>query len=251
MLITAVPGFDAGTASAVSNNLVVGSSVDLAPLKRHVDEGFTLVELLVVMVIVAIVAGATSLSLASVSGARSNATHLIGTSADALIVAASLIVDVQSATEFTTKSTPTAPVACGTDSQVLGLLWSTSGSTNTIVSYGLVPNDTMYAAKTGVEDNLVRYLCTSANGGTPTLRSTSILSHDVPAGLTALASGESCTTTLCSTASAASTSGWVSTVGLQNVKLVVNEALTKSVSYDQSCSVDLTSCYLVAAAPHN
>jgi hypothetical protein len=55
----------------------------------------------------------------------------------------------------------------------------------------------------------------------------------VSAGLVAVATGESCTTTLCSTALTAGATGWASAVGLQNINLVVSQASTESVSYDR------------------
>ncbi len=205
---------------------------NLARRKQRSDQGFSLIELLVVTVILSLIIGAISLSLVSVVNLKNSVADRLGASADAQIVAASFFGDVQSATQFTTMATPSGPAACGTSSELLGLTWSPSTTTNKIVSYAVTPNGSMSSSKPSTpEYNLMRYECTSVNGAAPIVTDTSVLSYNVPAGLVALPAGESCTTMTCSLVAPAPPStvgklGWASAIGLTNISVVVNEAST-------------------------
>jgi len=207
--------------------VVRSNTAQLARSRHYSNEGFTVLEALIVMVIVLVVIGGVFLSRGSVTSLNSSVTDRLGALAASEFVAASF-PDVQSATEFTTMATPSGPVPCGTSSQLLGLLWRSSPSTNTIVSYAVIPNGAMKAAKTASVGNLVRYECTSVDGASPSLTKTTVLSYNVPTDLVVRLAGQSCSTTTCSSASSSGTVGWASASGLTNIVLVVREAAMSS-----------------------
>jgi prepilin-type N-terminal cleavage/methylation domain-containing protein len=178
------------------------------PRRRGEDEdGFTLIELLVVIVIIPLVVGAISVALVSVLRLQSGVSNRIAGSADAQTVSANFVRDVQSAQQVTTQSTP----QCGTSgSQVLAVSW---GAGSTVISYVDV--------SAGTSNSLLRRVC---QGGITTPVSSSVVSHDVPAG-------ESATVTCASTvASCATSAGWITTAGVSGVILAVIEP-TSGYSY--------------------
>lgn len=93
------------------------------------DQGFTLLELLIVMAVVPIIVGALAAGLIAVFSLQSGVADRLGDSSDAQVVAASFTKDVQGATSITTSATP----LCGSGTQLLGLEWG--GSADVIVSY--------------------------------------------------------------------------------------------------------------------
>jgi len=186
------------------------------------SEGFSALEALIVMVIILVVIGTVFLSRGSTAGLKSSATGGLGVAVGTEFIAASFS-DVQSATEFTTVATPTGPARCGTSSQLLGLLWRSSPSTNTIVSYAIIPNGVEDSAGASIEHDLVRYECTSADGALPEATKTTVLSYNVPTGVAVRVVGQSCSTTTCSSASTSGAAGWASANGLTSVDLVVRE----------------------------
>jgi len=205
--------------------VVRSNTAQLARSRHYSNEGFTVLEALIVMVIVLVVIGGVFLSRGSVTSLKSSVMDRLGALAASEFVAASF-ADVQSAAEFTTMATPSGPVPCGTSSQLLGLLWRSSPSTNTIVSYAVTSNGVVNAANTASDDNLVRYVCTSEDGASPTVTRTTVLLHNVPAGIVARVIGESCTTTTCSSATTSGTTGWASARGITTINFVVREGAT-------------------------
>ncbi|MFI5036227.1 MAG: prepilin-type N-terminal cleavage/methylation domain-containing protein [Acidimicrobiales bacterium] len=211
------------------------------------DEGFTLLELLIVSVIIPVVVGAMTLALLSTFGLQSNVSDRLGTSSDAQVVSANFYRDVQSATMFTTNSTPSSPSLCGATSQLLGLEWAATATSHTVISYGVVPNGVVTSL--GVhEDNLERFQCTWTNGSSPVLTNTSILSFNVPGALVAAVAGQSCSTT-CTTGTWIT--GWTSATGIQSISFVVNEAASVAKNADAHCPAGIAFCYTVVAAPRN
>jgi len=247
---------DFGNKVALAPGVPVFSTIQsLTHQSRQTDDGFTLVELLVVLVILPIIIGATALSLVAVFGLKSSVSDRLGASADAQVVAASFYGDVQSAAQFTTNPTSTNPSPCGTSSQILGFEWGVTFP-KTVVSYAVVPNGTQ-SSKGIVENSLLRYQCTLA-GGTLTVVNTRTLSFNVPSGIPLTVLGQSCTSLLdagtptCSPGAAAGAAGWASATGIQSINATASEAATNSVSYDQNCPLAGTNfCYNVAAAPRN
>lgn len=235
------------------NGAVRSNSVVKPRPTQRAEQGFTLVELLVVMVILPIIIGATSLSLVSVFSLKSSVSDRLGASADAQVVAASFYTDVQSAAQFTTNTTPTSPAPCGTSSQLLGFQWGTT-SPKTVVSYAVVPNGTPNAQGV-IENSLIRYECSFASG-TLTVTNTRTLSYNVPSSMPLTVLGKSCTSLLDAGTPTCSpgtpwTTNWASATGIQNISLTANESSTNAVAYDHTCTAGITYCYSVGAAPRN
>jgi len=131
---------------------------------RHAESGFTLVELLVVVVILPVVVGALSLGLISVFSLQSGVTNRLSDSGDAQALSVNFVRDTQSAVQVTTD--PTAS-QCGSGTQLLGLEWG-SGP---VVSYTeVLQNDSTWT--------LDRNYCTSPSTlASPT--STTTIAFDV------------------------------------------------------------------------
>ena len=133
------------------------------------DEGFTLVELLIVMVVVPIIIGALSLGLITVFSLQAGVSNRLGDSSDAEVVAASYTKDVQGATSITTNAT----ALCGSGTQLLGMEWGTGVITGSAISY-VEQSQTTTGTTTY---SLVRNYCQSGPSSTPT--SSTYISYDV------------------------------------------------------------------------
>lgn len=210
---------------------------------RHFDdEGFTLIEMTISIVILAIVIGAIALALMTVLMLSGNATKSILSSADAQVVSANLTNDVQSAAEITTRATtPTATITsttgigrhwCGSGTRLLGLEWDQvpgkATTYDTVVSYLAVHRGSTWV--------LVRAQCTAGSSGyssTPS-NSATVASHICAPSATPAQKG--CTNvtqvpptitsrtpnaTGIETSSAAA--GWTSAATVAGVKLKITE----------------------------
>jgi prepilin-type N-terminal cleavage/methylation domain-containing protein len=135
--------------------------------RDRVEGGFTLIELVIVMVILPMVAGAIALALIAVFSLQSSVTSRLSDSADAQVVSANFVKDVQSAAELTTDSTLSP---CGSSSQLLGITWGNG----TEVSYA----DVQVGTGTSTVYKLYRYVCQGGVTATPT--NTSVISNDIP-----------------------------------------------------------------------
>lgn len=168
---------------------------------RGDESGFTLIEVLFVIVILPLIIGGIAAALISVISLNQRVQSRIGNSNDALVSASTFNKDVQSAQEIETTTTP----GCGSGNQVVGLQWGldANGNYQTVVSY--------VTTTTGNKTSLTRQLCTG--GASPTATSSFTVGHDVgtpnvtfnPCGF--LASGAS----------------WSSTKGLYGVMLNINK----------------------------
>jgi prepilin-type N-terminal cleavage/methylation domain-containing protein len=183
-------------------------------LRSH-EDGFTLVELIIVVAILPLVIGAISLGLMSVLNLQPSVSARLAASGDAQIVTASYNRDLQSASQITTASH--LSLQCGTGNQILGLQFPALAGSSTfiIVSYVVMANPSPSSTY-----SLTRYQCSDTNGtvGSP---SASILSPNVQSGLTATITDATCWGT-CPSVTAAG--GWTSTVGVRSVTLSVSEA---------------------------
>jgi hypothetical protein len=106
-------------------------------MRRHRswgEEGYTLIELLITVVILPLIVGALMLALVSVFSLQSGVSNRISNSSDAQTVSANFANDVQSAALLTTDSTSTNPSPCGSGSQILGLLNSATSLTTALTS---------------------------------------------------------------------------------------------------------------------
>jgi type II secretory pathway pseudopilin PulG len=184
---------------------------------RHGEEGFTLIELIVVCLILPIVAGALVLVLMSAFSLQNNLTNQISDSADAQIVSNIFEKDVGSADLVTTNSLSSPQ--CGSGTQLLGLEWNLNQSTSTyetVVSYDTVTTGS------GSNENLVRMSCTSGASVTPT--SSSVVSYDIP-----LSQGSptvSCAATAsseCAGTPPLYSTSWVSSQGITGITFNITE----------------------------
>ena len=127
-------------------------------LKRHIESerGFTLIEMLVVLIILPLIVGAISLAIVAIFTQESNVTGRLSGSTDLQMIDATYVRDVESAWTFT--NLPTKQV-CGTvGTQLLGMTWS---GDQTAVSYVIVPGNGSGSA--GYNAQLRRLYCTSGS----------------------------------------------------------------------------------------
>ena len=164
-------------------------------------QGFTLVELLIVITILPIIVGSISVGLISVFSLQTGVANRLTDSGDAQIVSANYVKDVQSATMITTDQSIPANQQCGTGTQLMGLEWG-----STVVSYSEVP--------TGSTNLLVRNSCTSGASTTPTTSFT--ISSDLP-------TGQASPTLVPASYNASAQAGWISTQGVESVTATITE----------------------------
>jgi len=184
---------------------------------RGGEEGFTLIELVVVSLILPIVAGALILVLMSAFSLQGSVSNRISDSADAQTVSNTFEQDVQSASLVTTNGASSPQ--CGSGTQLLGLEWDLNQSTNTyetVVSY-----DTVSAGSSSSE-NLERLSCTSGASATPT--TTSIVSYDVQSDQ--LSPSITCASTAsaeCAGSPPLYSTSWVSAQGITGITFNITE----------------------------
>jgi prepilin-type N-terminal cleavage/methylation domain-containing protein len=146
--------------------------------RRQSQEGFTLVELLIVVTILPMIIGALSIGLISVLSLQSSVSDRLSDTSDSQVVMASYENDIQGAAEVTTAASSTPQCGVGTGTQLLGLefdLNQTTGTYSTLVSYVSVP---VGATSTSLE----RLICSqSAAGVVSSPTSVTTLSYDLPA----------------------------------------------------------------------
>jgi type II secretory pathway pseudopilin PulG len=148
--------------------------------RRHggSEEGFTLVELLIVCVVTPLIVGGLAIGLLSVFSLQSSVSNRLGDTGDSQVVAANFATDVQSAVGVTT-APYLSSTACEPSNQVtlVGFRWGLSATVyQDYVYYDDVANGSTY--------NLVRYSCTEGPSNTPT--SSTIISYNVLAPCTAV-----------------------------------------------------------------
>ena len=185
------------------------------------DAGFTLVELLIVVVILPLVIGAMSLGLISVFSLQDGVSGRLVDSASVQVVSSVFLKDVQSAGLLTA---PTAPASttpkCGsalasppTQTQLLGLAWNGSGS-----SPSGFQNHVSYVTELdGTQYSLIRQFCT---GGSTIATSTTMIATNIDGTLTT-APDIACATASATCSSSGARNGWITTDGVTGVTLSV------------------------------
>jgi hypothetical protein len=188
------------------------------------EDGFTLIELIIVTAVVPLIIGAISLALISVLSLQGGVANRISDSANAQVVSANYQKDVESAEMITTQ--PSSTPQCGTGTQVLGLEWNLQGTVyENIVSYVKVDN--------GSTSSLVRQSCTN---GSTTPTSTSTVSSDFGQGQSQSAPVVITPADINASAGA----GWTSTVGITGVNFATTAQAT-GYSYQLTAVPEATS----------
>lgn len=171
------------------------------------DGGFTLIELVMVSVILPVVVGAVALAFIQVMQLQGGITARIADTADAQVVSAHYVKDVESASKLAVSNTPGQQCGTATQTQLLGLEWAptSSGGYQSVVSYVLTPAVAGYS--------LVRQYC--SNGPSTIPASIEVLSTDIPSNQVS---------PTIKPASATPANGqWASTDGMTAVKLAITE----------------------------
>lgn len=182
------------------------------------ENGFTLIELVIVSLVTPVIIGALAAGLVAVFTLQSSAANRLADTGDSQVALASYQPDVQSAMTVTTASSGSPQ--CGTGTELLGMEWNldqTTGFYQTVVSYVEVAN----GSSNPVTVNLVRQYCTG-NGttqvGPSSPVSSSILSYDLPPSQVA-------PTVTCVPSSACNnlSSQYISTAAVTNVSFPITE----------------------------
>jgi prepilin-type N-terminal cleavage/methylation domain-containing protein len=184
--------------------------------RQNDNEGFTLVELLIVVTILPLVVGGLAVGLLSVFSLQSSVSNRLGNTGDSQVVSSYYENDVQSAAEITTAPSNSS-AECGPANQVqlLGLEWnpfSSGGAYQDVVSYADVQNGSTYA--------LVRYFC--SNGFSNTTYTTTTVSFNVDPPCPATTCQGPATISPAAVATAASTS-WTLTQAVTKVEFFLAE----------------------------
>ncbi len=190
----------------------------LAATTPHDSEGFTLIELVIVVAILPVVVGGIAVALLSVFSLQNSVSNRVSDSDDALVASSVFNRDVQSAQMVTSDPNPADPAApaCGTSTQtqVLGLEWGANpafvGGYQTVVSYveTPVPNP----RNTATVNALVRQVC--SNGAASSGYTSQQLSSDIGSpGVVFAPAG----------AAANAPTSWISTLGFTSITINVTE----------------------------
>lgn len=179
----------------------------------HRDDGMTLVELMVTLLILPMVIGGLAFALVAVFSLQSTVSGRITDSGDAQTLSASFSKDVQSAQALTDSATPT----CGSSSgdQLIAFEWGNlSGNYLNYVSYVSVQNGS------ATTYSLIRNYCSATPSVAPTSAQT--VATDLSATSAAAVPNISCAPTASGCAVQARTA-WVAAAGITQVTLAVTE----------------------------
>jgi prepilin-type N-terminal cleavage/methylation domain-containing protein len=150
------------------------------------EEGFTLIELIIVSMVLPILIGGLTFALMSIFSLQTGTASRISNSGDAQVVSSNFESDVQDASMIIAPLTQTAPsgqtpATCGSGTEVLSLLSGSQKGTvySTEISYVTVQqgSSSIYT--------LVRNVCKNGSTYTTTPASTSTVSYNVANGQTA------------------------------------------------------------------
>lgn len=184
---------------------------------RRGDGGFTLVELLIAVSVMALLVGAIATGIITILRNQSGAANRFSDSSNANLTSAIYVRDVQSAALITTAQSPLhTPTTCGAGGPnmvfKLGLAWSTPSSGASVVSY---------LNNTGT-NTLVRQYCASAP--VPCTPPASVCLQSTVTVARGLSSNSILVAIAPSADSTAATTDWISSVGTSSVTLSAQES---------------------------
>ena len=138
------------------------------------DDGFTLIELVIVVAVMPMVVGALAVGILSVFSLQSSVSNRLTDSDDAQITSINFSQDVQAAVLLTTASSPASPTACTPPPP------ATPGSLVVALQLGNSTEVTYWATQNldGSTYSLSRDLCTLSQG-TPTYESSTVVGRDL------------------------------------------------------------------------
>ncbi len=181
------------------------------------SKGFTLVELLIVMLIIPIIVGALSLGLITIFSLQHGISNRVSDAGDAQVVSSTFIKDVQSAQMITTEN---SSLACGSGPsgafQLLGLEWGGNG-TNYLnsVSYFSEQNGGLSSY------SLIRQFCTG--GDASTAADVTTVAIDLSASAADTAPTVSCSVTSGPCATGDYQTGWIDASQVRSILLSAPE----------------------------
>lgn len=224
-----------------------------AHVSRRGDDGFTLIELIIVVAIMPIVVGSLFLAVFVFTNLASSASDRVGASTDSQITSSIFYKDVQSASQFTTSVNPivASPGSCGSGTRLIAF---TFGNSPVEVSYNL--SSLGATTQFGIQEyQLTRYQCSIPSLSVLDTTVLSARAAGAPAA-TITVSGRSC---LQSTPSSCYYGiwgeDWVPTTGVTSIVLSIDEAATNPNSLDtngNTCTVTgMTYCFSVQAVPRD
>ena len=238
---------------------------------RHGEQGFTLVELLIVVTITPLIIGSLAFGLVTMFKLQSGVQSRLSDTEDAQVVTAAFQPDVQGA--ILAANDPTPMCGSGTGNQLLGLVFgpfvsttstSTSatttttvaGTTTTTVPVGYYSSAVSYdLVQSGSTWNLVREYCNDYIPGSTnqTPVSSEVLAYDMPApGTQSVAeiclTGSSSTSTTTTTPTTSTTLPCNSSTATDQSPDPTTEVETVSLTIDEPAS---SYSYTLAAAPES
>jgi prepilin-type N-terminal cleavage/methylation domain-containing protein len=211
---------------------------------QKLDEGFTLVELLIVVTILPMIVGALSLGLISILSLQSGVANRLANTSDSQVVSASYQDDIQSAGEVTTAATSTPQCGAGTGTQLLGLesdLNRGTGVWQTTISYVSVTNSSAPTPTYSLE----RLFCIN---GSYTPVSTTTLSYNLQSSqaVPAISCVSSASSLLCSQSLAAQQ--YISAQNISDITFTVVEPEPNNQNASPSCATG-SYCYSLTGSP--
>jgi prepilin-type N-terminal cleavage/methylation domain-containing protein len=155
---------------------------------RGKEDGFTLIELIIVSLVLPIIIGAITLALISIFSIQGSTSNRLTGSADAQDVSSNFESDVQGAAELIAPLPQGAPhgqspATCGSGTEVLSLLSGYPvGSANALVYPTEISYVEVLQPGTTSTYTLVRNVCTNGSSYTTTPTSSTTVSYNVTAG---------------------------------------------------------------------
>jgi prepilin-type N-terminal cleavage/methylation domain-containing protein len=193
-----------------------GKSIQTQP---DSENGFTLIELIVVIAVMPILIGAFAMGLIAVFSLQTGVSSRLSDAGDAQVVSVNFEKDVQSSTLFTTNSASTSPSPCGSGTQILGIQLGQYGQGSNWISYSVLSEGAKGQGGTSLF-SLVRNEC---QVGSATVN-TSVVSRDVPSNQ---AAAITCAATPASVAAECANqtykTSWIPVTGITGISLAVNE----------------------------